>query len=155
MIDKELITKIVEDNIAGTDMFIVYIKVKTGNFISIVLDSDSAVSIDNCADINKAVCENLNSKGEDDFEVSVYSAGLSEPLMLKRQYIKHIGKEVEVLRKSGGKQKGILASIDEDSIELEYAVSQKEEGIKKKKIIQTKERIRLESIKSTKLVVTI
>jgi ribosome maturation factor RimP len=153
MIDRSLITELVERNIAETDIFIVDIEVKSTNVISIILDSDTVVSIDNCVDINKFVCNNLESLCEDVFELTVYSAGLTEPLKLKRQYIKHIGEEVEILRKSGEKRKGILLRIDDNCIEIEYAVTTKEPGAKKKTTIQLNEQIELDSIKSTKLVI--
>jgi ribosome maturation factor RimP len=155
MIDRTLITELLEKNIAGTDMFIVDVEVKSGNIISIILDSDTAVSIDNCADINRFMCNSLESLSGDVFELTVYSAGLSEPLKLKRQYIKHTGEEVEVLRKSGEKRKGILRYIDDKCIEIEYTVKEKNPGAKKKKTVQLNERIELDSIKSTKLVIKV
>ncbi|MDR0385104.1 MAG: ribosome assembly cofactor RimP, partial [Prevotellaceae bacterium] len=81
--------------------------------------------------------------------------GLSEPLQLKRQYIKHIDKEVEVLRKSGEKRKGILRRVGDSRIEIEYTVKEKEPGAKKKKTVRLTEEIEMDSIKSTKLVVKI
>jgi ribosome maturation factor RimP len=155
MIDRTLVVELVEKSIAGTDMFIVDVEVKTGNIVSIVLDSDTAVNIDNCANINRFVSSSLESFGEDIFEVTVYSAGLSEPLKLKRQYVKHIGEEVEVLRKSGEKRKGILRRVDDNSIEIEYSISQKDPGAKKKKTVQLNDLIESDSIKSTKLVIKI
>jgi ribosome maturation factor RimP len=136
MIDRALVTKLVEKNIAGTDMFIVDVEVKSHNIISVVLDSDTAVNIDNCVNVNRFVCSELESLCEDVFELTVYSAGLSEPLKLKRQYIKHIGEEVETLFKSGEKRKGILRRVEDDYIEI---------GLN--------EKIDLNSIKSTKLVI--
>jgi ribosome maturation factor RimP len=155
MVDRALVIELVEKSIAGTDMFIVDVEVKHNDIISIVLDSDTAVGIDKCADVNRFVCSSLEGLGEDVFEITVYSAGLSEPLKLKRQYIKHTGEEVEVLRKSGEKRKGILRRVEDDCIEIEYLVSQKEPGAKKKKTVQLNDLIELDSIKSTKLVIKI
>jgi ribosome maturation factor RimP len=155
MIDRTLVIEIVENNIAETDMFIVDVKVKQGNIISIVLDSDTVVSIDNCVEVNRYVCNSLEAQGEEDFEVSVYSAGLNEPFKLQRQYVKHIDKEVEIVRKSGEKQTGILRSVKENNIELEYAIKEKETGSKKTKTVQLKETIGMDSIKSTRLVIKI
>jgi ribosome maturation factor RimP len=155
MIDRALVIELVEKSIAGTDMFIVDVEVKSGNIVSIVLDSDTAVGIDNCADINRFVCSSLENRGEDVFELTVYSAGLSEPLKLKRQYVKHIGEEVEVLLKSGEKRKGILRRVEDNCIEIEYSINQKEPGTKKKKTVQLTDLIESDSIKSTKLVIKI
>jgi ribosome maturation factor RimP len=155
MIDRTLVTKLVEERIAGTDMFIVDIETQPDNIISIVIDSDTAISIDNCADINRFVYSSLESQSEEFFEVRVYSAGLSEPFKLRRQYLKHIGEEVEILRKSGEKQRGILRHVEDNYIEIEYAIKQKEHGIKKKKTVQINEKIETDSIKLTKLVLKI
>jgi ribosome maturation factor RimP len=155
MIDRTIVIELVERNIAGTDMFIVDVEVKPVNVISIVLDSDTVVSIDNCADVNRFICGELESSGEDDFEVTVYSAGLSEPLKLKRQYIKHTGEEVEVLRKSGEKRRGILRRVEENFIEIEYSIQEKTPGTKKKKTVQLNDLIDIDSIKSTKLVIKV
>jgi ribosome maturation factor RimP len=155
MIDRALVTGLVEDNIAGTDMFIVDVEVKSGNIISVILDSDTAVSIDNCADVNRYICSSLESLCEDVFELSVYSAGLSEPLRLKRQYVKHIGEEIEVLCKSGEKQKGILCHVDDKCIGIEYTVKEKEPGAKKKRTVQLNMQIDMDSIKSARLVIKI
>jgi ribosome maturation factor RimP len=153
MIDRAIVIELVEKNIVGTDMFIVDVEVKPNNIISIVVDSDTVVNIDNCADINRFVCKGLESYSEDGFEVTVYSAGLSEPLKLKRQYIKHIGEEVEVLRKSGEKRKGVLRRVEENFIEIEYSVKEKMPGTKKKKTVQLNDLIDMDLIKSTKLVI--
>jgi ribosome maturation factor RimP len=155
MIDRTLVVELVEKSIAGTDMFIVDVEVKSSNIVSIVLDSDTAVGIDNCTDVNRFVCSSLESLGEDDFEVTVYSAGLSEPLKMRRQYIKHIGEEVEVLRKSGEKRKGILRRVEDNCIEIEYSIQEKEPGTKRKKTVQLNDLIELDSIKSTKLVIKV
>jgi ribosome maturation factor RimP len=151
MIDRALVTELVEENIAGTDIFIVDIAVKPDNVVSIVLDSDTVVGIDICADINRLVYSSLESKYEDNFELNVYSAGLSEPLKLKRQYIKHTGEAVEVVCKSGEKKKGVLCYIDDNHIEIEYETKEKEPGTKKKKTVKLKEKVDFDSIKSTKL----
>jgi ribosome maturation factor RimP len=155
MMDRALITGLVEENIAGTDMFIIDVEVKSGNIISVVLDSDAAVSIDKCADVNRFLCSRLESLSDDAFELSVYSAGLSEPLKLKRQYIKHIGKEIETLCKSGEKHRGILSHVDDESIGIEYTVKEKDPDTKKKKTIQKNMQISIDSIKSTKLVIKV
>ncbi|MDR1169891.1 MAG: hypothetical protein LBK97_03555 [Prevotellaceae bacterium] len=63
MIDRLLVTELVQKRIAGTDIFIVDVEVAQDNIISVVLDSDTVVGIDNCADINRFVCVSLESLG--------------------------------------------------------------------------------------------
>ncbi|MDR2423687.1 MAG: ribosome assembly cofactor RimP [Prevotellaceae bacterium] len=152
MIDRDLVQDIVGQSIKDTDLFVVDISVKTGNIVSIILDSDSAINIDCCADVSRFVYSALENAGEDDFELNVYSAGLSEPLKLRRQYLKYINKEVDIVLNSGKKLKGTLLSIDEDekALEVEYETMEVEQGRKRKKKIRKVEKIELASIKSTK-----
>ena len=147
--------EIVEKNIVETDMFIVDVTVGAGNIVSVVLDSDSAVDLDKCTKVNRAVANGLREAGEDDFELSVYSAGLGEPLKLQRQYRKHIGAEVAIVRLSGEKLKCRLLDVDDEALEVEYECKEKSAETKKAKKVVKKERIGFDSIKSTKRVVKI
>jgi ribosome maturation factor RimP len=157
MIDKNLIEDSVNRIIEGTDLFTVDIALKTGNIIEIVLDSDTQVSIDDCVRVNRELCNILNATNEDDFdfELTVFSAGLTEPLKLKRQYLKNKGKEVEAILKSGRKIRGILKEISDDSIEIEYTVKEKLPDAKRKTDVVHVEKLMLDSLKSTKQVIKI
>jgi ribosome maturation factor RimP len=155
MISRDLVKEIVEKSIAETDMFVVETAVGAGNIVSVVLDSDTAVDLDKCTKINRIVSNELEKAGEDDFELSVYSAGLGEPLKLHRQYRKHMGTEIEIVRLSGEKLKCLLLDADAEALEVEYEVREKTEGNRKTKKVVKKERIGFDSIKSTKRTVKI
>jgi ribosome maturation factor RimP len=73
----------------------------------------------------------------------VSSPGVDEPLLLNRQYIKNIGRSVEVLLKDGNKIEGKLLEAKENSIAIEVTT-----GKGKKAIIEQKE-LPIEDIKST------
>lgn len=152
MIDTQLLKEVVEKAISGTDKFIVSIKVNAKNVIDIVLDSDTTVTIDDCVAVSRSI-EDAFDRDVEDFELSVYSAGLSEPLTLLRQYKKHIGKEVEVLLKSGKKVKGVLSSANDDAIEVSYQAKELLEGKKRKQIVDKTDHIGFDEIKTTKLVI--
>ena len=152
MIDKQLIKTIVENSIQCSDKFIVSVNITTNNIIEIVLDADSNITIDDCIAVSQDVEASLN-RDEEDFELTVYSAGLSEPLKLLRQYKKHIGKEVEVLLKTGNKVKGILAVVNEQEIEIHYQVKELLEGKKRKQLVDKTDCFNFNDIKSTKLVI--
>lgn len=155
MINKESITGAIEEIIGGTDIFIVEIEIKTGNIVSVVLDSDTSINIDKCAEINRFICKAFEDAGDDDYELTVASAGLSEPLRLKRQYVKHIGEEVEIVCKSGVKNKGVLLSVTDEAVEIEHSVREKEEGKKRYKTVVKRETVGFESIKTTRLVIKV
>ncbi|NTW11386.1 MAG: ribosome maturation factor RimP, partial [Chlorobiaceae bacterium] len=70
--------------------------------IEITLDTDSGIRIDECARFSRRLRALLESDAElvaetgDDFELTVASPGLGEPLKLERQYIRHSGKPMRV-----------------------------------------------------------
>jgi ribosome maturation factor RimP len=152
MIDQQLIKNIVENGIKGSDKFIVDIKITPGNTIEVALDSDTGISIDDCVAVSRYIEASLN-RDEEDFELTVYSAGLSEPLKLLRQYRKHLGKEVEVLLKSSNKIKGVLSAVNEEAIEVNYQVKELIEGKKRKQSVNKTDRFKFDEIKTTKLVI--
>jgi len=54
-----------------------------------------------------------------DFSLEVSSPGLDEPLKLHRQYLKNVGRNVEVIRKDGIKTEGKLVGVSGTDIVIE------------------------------------
>jgi ribosome maturation factor RimP len=77
--------------------------------------------------------------------LEVSSPGLDEPLKLRRQYLKNIGRGVEVTRIDGEKNEGKLLQVGETEIVVE---EEKGKG-KKKELVQ--HTIPFDNIKSTKI----
>ena len=131
--------------------FLVEISIKPTNNIKVFVDADQGAAIDQLSRINRALYkwieENLFPNG--DFSIEVSSPGLDEPLKLSRQYIKNIGRFVEVLLKNGIKKEGKLLGVSDHEIVVE---EEKGKG-KKKELIQHS--ISKEEIKSTKIQIRI
>ena len=117
MINKEQISKLVEESIQDTDLFLVEVKVKPSNVIEVFIDSDTAVNIDQCVAVSRYV-ESKMDRDADDFELSVLSWGLSGALKLDRQLQKYVGKDVEVKTKEHGKLQGKLVSFNAEKVEI-------------------------------------
>ena len=117
MIEKGVITSLVEEAIAESDLFLVEVKVKPANVIEVYVDADSAVNIDQCVEISRYVEGKLDRDAED-FELSVFSWGLSGALKMDRQLKKYVGKDVEVKHKELGKFQGKLVSYDAEKVEI-------------------------------------
>lgn len=117
MIDKEQISKLVEESIQDTDLFLVEVKVKPSNVIEVFIDSDTAVNIDQCVAVSRYV-ESKMDRDAEDFELSVLSWGLSGALKLDRQLQKYVGKDVEVKNKEQGKLQGKLVSFNAEKVEI-------------------------------------
>ena len=117
MITKEQITVLCEEALANTDRFLVEVKVKPNNVIEVYVDSDTAVNIDHCAELSRFINEKLDRDVED-YELSVFSWGLSGALKMDRQLQKYLGKDVEMKTKETGKQQGKLVSFDSEKVEF-------------------------------------
>ena len=117
MIDKELITNLVNETMEGTDLFLVDVKVKPGNIIEVFVDADSTVNIDQCVAISRHI-ESKMDRDVEDFELSVFSYGLSGALKLPRQFAKYLEKDVEVKTKEQGRIQGKLLKYDGQQIEI-------------------------------------
>lgn len=115
MIEKNTVLKLVEDFIVDTDMFVVDIKISRDNRINVIIDSDTGVKVQDCINISRAIESNLDRE-EEDFALSVMSFGVGEPLVLKRQYSKNIGRMISIRTSEEEYIKGRLKGVSEDSV---------------------------------------
>ena len=150
MIDKAKIVELVNENLTD-DQFLVDVTISSSNEIHIMVDSDTGISINQIVEISRYVESKLDREAED-FELSVYSAGLTEPLRLIRQYKKNQDKEIEVLLANGQKLNGLLIGVGEQAIELEVTTKEKPEGSKKKELITRVHHLEYSEIKEAKKV---
>ena len=86
MIDKTLLTQTVEEAIAGSDIFIVDVRVSPANEIVVELDSPEGLDIDTCAAVTRKI-ESVFDRDVEDYELEVGSAGLTAPFKVIGQYI--------------------------------------------------------------------
>ncbi len=148
MIDKAKIAELVNEKLTD-DQFLVDVTISAGNVIHIMVDSDSGISINQIVEISRHVDGSLDRDAED-FELSVFSAGLTEPFKLVRQYKKNEGKEIEVLLLNGQKLSGLLIEVNEQAIELEVTTKEKLEGSKKKELVTKVHHLEYSEIKEAK-----
>lgn len=100
------------------DLFLIELKISADSNITVIIDGDQSVSLQDCLDVSRAVEFQLDRE-EHDFSLQVMSPGLSEPLKLPRQFAKNIGRELDVLLNDDTKTQGELKIAGEDSITLE------------------------------------
>jgi ribosome maturation factor RimP len=130
MIKKEQIVKLTEECLEGTGRFIVKISVGKDNLINIYIDGDEDVTIAHCVELSRHIESSLDREVED-YELKVSTAGVGVPFVNLRQYVKNIGKPVEVLLEDGSKKQGILQAADEEKITVAEAVKDKNKKSKK------------------------
>ena len=128
------------------DIFFVDMKVKPTNNIKIFLDADSGLGIEKCIKINRRLYRQVEEMGfypEGDFSLEVSSPGIDEPLKMLRQYVKNIGRTVEVTLNDDTIKEGALLEANEENIVIEFT-----EG-KNKKAVNTKLPVLFTDIKQT------
>ncbi|WP_372773755.1 ribosome assembly cofactor RimP [Mangrovibacterium sp.] len=151
MIDKKKIIQLIEDKLTE-DQFIVDVEISPANQISVLIDGENGISIDHCVAVSRQIEGNLDRESED-FELQVSSAGLGLPFKVLRQYLKNIGREVEVVLKDGQKREGILKHADENGFELETTQKEKIEGKKKKELVTRLLQFSFEQTKTVKNII--
>lgn len=148
MIDAAHVREIAEAQMEGTDLFVVEVRVTPANEIVVTVDSDTQVGIDRCVELSRSIEEALD-RDQEDFELTVMSAGIGQPLKYLRQYRKLIGSPVEVVLKDGGKIIGKLVDASDNQIVVEYEERVTVEGKKRKQLVTTRRELSLDEVKST------
>ena len=133
---------------AEKDLFLVEVRIKPTNNVKIYIDGDQGVSVDKLVSYNRKLYRQLEEEGvfpNGDFSLELSSPGLDEPLKLYRQYLKNVGRPVEVIRIDGTKVEGVLQAVSESQVEL---IETKGKG---KKMEQHTHLIPFADIKTTKI----
>ena len=120
MIDKLYILDIIDKALAGSEKFLVDLKISTDNRINVAIDGDNGITIDDCVELSRLI-ENSLDREEEDFELNVASAGLDSPLKMKRQYKKNVGRDLTVTTFEGETFEGRLVEANDDNILLKLA----------------------------------
>jgi ribosome maturation factor RimP len=151
MIKKEQIIQLAEECLEGTNRFIVKVSIGKDNLISVYIDGDEGVTIDHCAELSRHIEKNLDRELED-YELKISTAGIDQPLVNIRQYVKNIGKPIEILLKDGSIKKGILQAVDAEKITLAEAVKNTNKKSKKMTTGESLE-IPMPLVKETKVMI--
>ncbi len=136
--DVAKIREVAEAALDGTDRFVVDVKCSPANEIEVVIDADSSVDLDACVELSRKIEEAFDREVED-YELSVFSAGVGQPLKLLRQYYKLVGESVEVLLVNGVKMLATLKEVSPEGITLSYTERRLVEGKKRKVEVEVEE----------------
>lgn len=115
--------------------------------LTIFIDKEGGISLDDCEKIHNAIDAPLDeldpTKGER-YVLNVSSAGLDRPLKTEKDFNRKMGTEIEISLYSqiDGKKKyeGILSSFDSESVSI--IINEKEVAFNKKNIAAVKPVIR-------------
>ncbi len=135
---REAVEKLLQEALdQREDLFLIDFEVLSDNTIRVVLDGDNGVLVEDCMFVSRAIEHNLDRE-EQDFSLEVTSAGATSPLILPRQYKKHIGRNLEVKTNDDQKLEGELTEADDEHIVLRWK-TREPKPVGKGKVTVTKE----------------
>ena len=134
------------------DLYLLELKVSESNAITVVIDGDNGVIVEDCMFISRAIEHNLDRE-EQDFSIEVMSAGAASPIIDKRQYKKNIGRVLSVNTKEGLSYEGTLQNTDEEGIHLEWKSKEPKPVGKGKMIVKKQAKIEYDAILEAKVVI--
>lgn len=108
MVEKRVV-ELVEEKIADrADLFLVDVTFHQNGLLSVLVDGDQGVSIEDCAMISRHVGFHLEEENVIDraYQLEVSSPGIDWPLTERRQYVKNVGRKIQI------------QLLDEDGVEL-------------------------------------
>jgi len=98
-----------------------------GGKLTILLDGDNGISIDQCASISRRLSRFMdeNIELESPLTLEVSSAGLDHPISMLRQYQKNVGKNIKTTLNDSTEVEGKLLSATDDQITIEVLKDKK------------------------------
>lgn len=117
--------------------------------LDVFVDSDSAMTFRKCQRISRfieAYLDEAQPLGEQ-YTLNVSSPGVDRPLKFQRQYVKNVGRTLEVTTTEGDTYKGLLKSVTPDHLLLTFKVRRKEG--KRKKTVEEEVEIAFDAIKKS------
>lgn len=152
MITKQTILNLIKPKLDNSTIFLVDLEIKPGNKISVEVDKDPSISIEECVEISRQIEHNLDRE-EEDFELKVSSPGLDKPLRHPLQYKKNIGRKLKV-KTNEESFTGKLTEFNDKALTLQWTEKVKIEGKKKKELKTINKIIELTNILEAKVIVS-
>lgn len=143
---------VVEELVEKPSVFLIDLII-TDNFkISITLDDDNGVVLQDCIDISRAI-ENKLDREEQDFSLEVASVGVGSPLKFVRQYKKNVGRTL-IVKLSTETIEAELVEANDNFIILSWKAREPKKIGKGKETVQKRQEILFTEIKEAIVTVT-
>jgi len=120
MIFKEKVQNLLNEVLLlNPSLFLITLDIDISNKISVILDGDNGVSLQDCIEVSRFIESKLDRE-EEDFSLEVASSGVSTPLQNIRQYKKNIGRKLKVKTISAQTIEATIVAANEEGITLEW-----------------------------------
>lgn len=134
------------------DLFLIDLTLNADNKISVVIDGDNGVTVEDCMFMSRTIENNLDREN-DDFSIDVASAGATSPLVNKRQYKKNIGRTLQVKAKSDVKIEGVLKEVDDAGVSLEWEAKEPKPVGKGNVVVKKQAKIMFDDVLEAKVII--
>lgn len=139
-----------EQELAGDkNLFLIDFKVTPDHTIKVVIDGDQGVTLKDCIRVSRAIEHKLDREDED-FSLEVTSAGATAPIKIPRQFLKNIGRKLQV-KTLQEKFEGNLTAADENKIILEWKAREPKPVGKGKVTVVKQQEIAISDIEEAKV----
>ena len=136
-----------------THLFLIDMEISSDNKIAVIIDGDKGVRVEDCIAISRAIEHNLDRE-EEDFSLDVFSAGVSRPLSLPRQYKKNLGRNLQVKTTQGQTIEGKIKHTTDTRVTLEWKTREPKPVGKGKVTVQKQAVLPYTDIVEAKVMVT-
>ena len=150
MINVNEIRKWVTEHLEKQGGFLIDVSVSDGADIRVLVDSSDGLPISRCVEISRLIESNLD-RDEQDFALQVSTPGLDQPLKIRPQYNKNVGRGVKVQLHDGHSVEGILTEVEDSGIVVEHKEKRKIEGRKAKEWVTDRHELAWDNIAATKV----
>ncbi len=133
-------------------LFLINLDINASNKITVVLDGDNGVNLQDCIDVSRAIEHNLDRE-EEDFSLEVASAGATSPLQLPRQYKKNVGRTLKVTTTAGDVIEADLTGTTDEAAILEWTAREPKKIGKGKQTVNKKAEVPYADIKEAVVVI--
>ena len=133
-------------------LFLIDLKIGPDNNIVVSLDGDEGVTLESCIAVSRQIEHNIDRE-EHDFSLEVSSVGVGSALLIPRQYIKNVGRTLEVINLDDQIFKGNLTQADQEGITLEWKAREPKPVGKGKVTVTKTKKLAFASIKKAKVII--
>lgn len=150
---EELINQTIQNILSErSDLFVVKLSISSGLDINLTIDGDELVNISDCIDVSRKIEQALDRE-QYDFSIKVQSPGADEPLLLPRQYKKHVGRKLD-LKTTKGEYEARLDEVNDNEIKISWKTREKKPNGKGKITVNHQEIVPFEIIEQAKIKIT-
>ena len=148
--DKKKVEEYINEALAeNAELFLVDLVIGIENKISVIIDGDKGVPLSECIRVSRAVEAQLDRE-EEDFSIDVATPDIAKPITLQRQYIKNLGRILNVTTEND-KYEGTLDQVTDEHVVLRWEAREPKEIGKGKVTVEKSATLTYDEIKETKV----